>query len=783
MSETKIPPLYDDNNNGWKTVTNGLKIKKESKKNVNSISAKANTNQLVGNPFALPKHLEKKLHLNSAINAMFQDSNNNINNKKSTNEQSNKNLRCHKRNQRRNEKRRRKNMMKKKTTSNIRPPLSTEIDNVVVEFEKLTNVLCLPPEIWDDNIAHFLSISDLASFRICNKQSKSLSDSHQHWQQRFKSSFPSHSLEFQSDYDYKLAFKLHTSNGTLDKNRCSLSKKTFFEDIVGIGLNYTINPKTKNVDYISAGQDLLSASAFKAGKKEDAFGNKFQLFLPLFFSKDHLDRSMPLLMSTIIKLCPEKSSYTFKPCMVLDVLPKIINTFSVLVSDEGVAASNKSFIGLIRIHRLFLALAKKFPSIKKEAISRIQQFKIRRSKSSCPSLGNFLPLLMIVDEEDCSWTQIRSNYISESLTRSVLWICKKYPQLERSHDLSAERADERLQLTREAAQVGMRLNMLQVHFTSFLCQGPNSLRAVRLDNYLESEQGNEGISAQQTLNSQEEGDGTDSETENQSVAETTIAGQGENLSYSSELKFLTFRSIVNDILCVNSWPLYFKFMRAPCPSKNKMCAILRSAVKESARQKYHTPGMDFSKVHASGTSSILSKGQQYSAEARLQQVVFQDSWTFDGNTKFLDATCLVYKGKKLVETIDYSRTIDKKRAIVHSGDIMIENTGSHTIQLDLSRIDGDTCIFVLSAYMEATLFEIKSASISFYDASTHGRGSASLCTYNLDAHDKISHLKSIIVCKLYKTSQDHWHVLAIGDSHKGSADNYGPIYTAAAKYL
>jgi len=52
--------------------------------------------------------------------------------------------------------------------------------------------------------------------------------------------------------------------------------------------------------------------------------------------------------------------------MVIDVLLKIVNAFIVLVSDKGLSASRKSFDGLLRTHRLFLALAQEFPEIRRK---------------------------------------------------------------------------------------------------------------------------------------------------------------------------------------------------------------------------------------------------------------------------------------------------------------------------------------------------------------------------------------------------------------------------------
>lgn len=375
---------------------------------------------------------------------------------------------------------------------------------------------------------------------------------------------------------------------------------------------------------------------------------------------------------------------------------------------------------------------------------------------------------MIVDSDTHSWSTVRQSYINESFIRSALWVCKAHPKLETMEVTSEESIDERLRLTRDAYTVGMRLNMLQVHFVSFICQGPNSLREAKINNYLESTEPDETVSSD-SLPSHD-------------ALQANLPCHTTNLSLSSELLFTTFRDIVNGILCVNSWSGYFNYMRAPCPkSKVKMATMLKSAIAESARRKYHKPGMDFSRIHASGTSRILTKGQRYAAKDGLKRVLFQDNWTFDGAVKYFDASCLVYKEKKLVETIDYSKRVGKRRSVVHSGDVIHEGSGSHTIELDLTTLDGDLCLFVLSAWMEATLLDIKTATVSFSDA--QNASAPLLCTYDLDAHDKVSHLKSIVFCKLYRTKQGGWHVLAIGDSHRGSVDNYQPIYKAATKYL
>jgi hypothetical protein len=182
-------------------------------------------------------------------------------------------------------------------------------------------------------------------------------------------------------------------------------------------------------------------------------------------------------------------SAQFDPTMVLDVFPKIVTTFVVLLSDEGVSASRKSFDGVTRIHRLFWALAQEYPQIQREAVKRLQRFvqkEENRSKLACPSLGSILPLLMIVNQAEFSWSKVRSAYLNETFDRAVLWVCKSFPHLEKTHDTtgaveSTSQGEERVGLTRAAMTVPLRLTMFHVYFLNAFCQGSVVERARKYD--------------------------------------------------------------------------------------------------------------------------------------------------------------------------------------------------------------------------------------------------------------------------------------------------------------
>ncbi|KAL3944056.1 MAG: hypothetical protein SGBAC_001884 [Bacillariaceae sp.] len=612
--------------------------------------------------------------------------------------------------------------------------------------------------------------------------------------------------------------------------RCFHNRNTCVEDVVGVGLDFTVNPKKKTVDYIGLSQDLLSQTAFDQDRiRKDVFDDmKFKLFLPLYFTREHFQRALPRIQRTIVKLCPERKTTKFSSSMILDVFPKIVNTFVVLLSDQGVSASQKSFDGLIRIHRLFLALAQKYPIIQTQAAQRLRAFvsnEKNRLKYNCPTLGSILPLLMIVDEHVFNWATIRGKYLTEMFDRCMLWVCKEFPHLAKAPKKeTAKQEDDRVNSSREAVYVSLRLTMFHVFFNKVCCKGTVLDRALACDAFIlkPKKPANQTVYKQEdaasntlfdyilleeaaVLNSSASASATTTPThstaeDSSSTSSSQLPTEESSLEddrhdgpliqsvlQHSIVSFADFRNQVNTILTMNSWQRFFHFCGLKGPqSKSEMASLLRMHLHNSLRKKYHKKGMDFSRVHASGTSSILAKGQKYSVAADLKRVVFTDVWKFKGGTKFLDATCLVYKGKQRVDTIDYSNRVGCNGAILHSGDQMEGQQGTHTITIDLEQLPSTvtTCMFVISAWADATLSDILSPSIAFRDDDAPQEAAPPLCKYNLEKHHKISQLTSVIMCKLYRLSGGKkWHVLAIGDSHRGAAGNYGPIYKAAGELL
>lgn len=249
-----------------------------------------------------------------------------------------------------------------------------------------------------------------------------------------------------------------------------------------------------------------------------------------------------------------------------------------------------------------------------------------------------------------------------------------------------------------------------------------------------------------------------------------------------------FRLNTQSVLAMNDWDAFFGLVRVKAPSPEKLAEMLRTSVKNSRKRGYHTDGMDFNRVHASGTSKILRKGESYMAAATLKAVDLEDHWSWaDGATKFLDATCLVYDcSHKHVGHLDYQKTSMtvangrpiKRGVLSHSGDQLddAKQSGFHQIHVQLDGLPSNVqyLYITVSAWDGAKLRDIQQPSVRLLES-----GAGELCRYDVEGAD--GNKTSILMCVLHRrpersTSQvSRWALEAIGEVGFGAADNYGPI--------
>ena len=154
----------------------------------------------------------------------------------------------------------------------------------------------------------------------------------------------------------------------------------------------------------------------------------------------------------------------------------------------------------------------------------------------------------------------------------------------------------------------------------------------------------------------------------------------------------------------------------PLPPKPALVARLKAAVARSAKKGYHTPGMDFSRVHRSGVSAILRKGESVTASPTMRRITMREVWRWRGDHEnlYLDASCLTYgfDGKRLCE-VDYARTLSVSGVatsgagvtgrggavgVRHSGDVIdgANRQGTHTITISLAALSDQVSALYLT---------------------------------------------------------------------------------------
>ena len=169
------------------------------------------------------------------------------------------------------------------------------------------------------------------------------------------------------------------------------------------------------------------------------------------------------------------------------------------------------------------------------------------------------------------------------------------------------------------------------------------------------------------------------------------------------------------------------------PSPLVLSNWLRKASENSLDRGYHQRGMNFAKLHKSGGSRLLRKGENQSL-GRASKIKLNDSWRWKNAQMFLDASvlCFDFNGKHMAYlNLDFSNT--QRRGMSHSGDVMDHDNckGKHTVDIDLNRIDRkiQSLVIVLSAYSEATMEAAVQPNVAIVDVAS----GSELCRYELEA--------------------------------------------------
>ncbi|KAK6504829.1 hypothetical protein TWF481_006766 [Arthrobotrys musiformis] len=591
-----------------------------------------------------------------------------------------------------------------------------------------------------------LTAKDIINLSLTCKHIHSFCTDGYFWKSLFRRVYPHSDLVASNLDDWLLAFA-QESNFAGSEMKCFASKVGMEEDILGVPVDWTVNPKTKCVDYIYIvdSSDFLSRSSFHDDRVRRTTWNKeFKSWCPMYLTEEHFKRALPDIKEFMVEMCPEYGTRLFQPRMVLDVIPKMMNTLVVLLMDNGEKISSKAIEGYFLLHRLFRAMLGEYPHLQREVDERIRRVKESeecRTKSALPNFGNFLPLLSV--SEEFTWTTrgLSRAIIGEFFDRQVIWTAREHPKIVNVQKFAGEKVeanDKYLSLWLSVGQVSRRLLVFHVRLL-----------------YMIQQKGGKYMDEISTAN---------------------------DLLYGRPPRQVVekFQKTVQKIMTLESWPDFFDGMFVKRPSRAELTAVLQQSVRNSLRKRYHRAGMDFSKIHASGVSRILLKGQSYSVPPNLKKLEMKESWRWDSNSgsNFLDATCTAFDfSDKFIDEVSFSSRIafcsdennrNKTAALRHSGDQMDHTTsrGEHTIEIDLEKIskypEVKSLVFCMSAWSGAHLRDFKSPEVSLVDKISK----VEMATYNFGSTRgaEVGGKKSVVMAILYRgKAGGKWDLKAVGD--------------------
>jgi stress response protein SCP2/ubiquitin-protein ligase len=587
-------------------------------------------------------------------------------------------------------------------------------------------------------IMRMLSTEALSSLARTCRGLKVASEDGYLWKLLLHRHFPTTSLTAESMGDWKRVFSLQQNN-ILESLRCFYTKCTFEEEVLGFPLSFTVNPKTHEVDYISFHFDILSEAAYSSGLRRTADNQKFELLLPLYITRDHFERALPRIQATIAQLCGHGA--VFQPDMVLDVMPKVLNTMVVLLCDKGVRASERAIEGYCMMHRLFLALCERFNlwNRAEQEVIKFRNSPRAQTKEQCPDLGRLMARLSVCSSEDTAWKEVVRPLTSEVFDRSVIWICKHDPSVASNYEQASNESssvDEKLLRSAwDGSRIGLRLNMFHVGFLHLLARPTGTSRKKVTAGY------------------------------------DALYGMP-----SSYLKKRIQEFIKRVVTTGYDWPFFFRIMGMECPTKLYLTKWLGQCWQNSLLKGYHTRNTKFKQIQRRGVSTILSKGE--SCTVNLNTATMLESWRWRGDhVKFLDASCLLFDVHgAFLDVVDWCHVRSRGKAITHSGDI-IDNEmrqGNHRIQINLLRLSMyiKELYFTMSGWNGATLRDFRLPFVQLKDDKT----GAELCEYSLEDKSLASYT-SVIMCRMYRSEapDSKWKVQALGQLGQGSANDYGPL--------
>ena len=227
---------------------------------------------------------------------------------------------------------------------------------------------------------------------------------------------------------------------------CGMSKLNYFDDksmILGYPLLMSIDHQGRL--WPQALLELLSYEAYVQQIQQQGGINKldnynlikffspngdlFNYWIPIYINEEHFKRGYNIILNslTVIRFGVANgiAKYDFKPDIVLEVLPCLINKTIVLMLNGTMHHSQAAIQAYCHFLRLYYKFLELYPQLKQAINSKVHQFlnsEAHRTKTHCPDLGEFIINLFL---SDFTYQQSKHALIHEFFARQIFWIQKK----------------------------------------------------------------------------------------------------------------------------------------------------------------------------------------------------------------------------------------------------------------------------------------------------------------------------------------------------------------------
>ena len=379
--------------------------------------------------------------------------------------------------------------------------------------------------------------------------------------------------------------------------RCFFLRTSLHESTLGVGIALDPHSRALSSDF-----DWLSMEAFEHfGVRTSIQKRGFRFFLPLAFSRPHFEQARAdiwerlAILDSAIRNTESVTRSRFghngpkklarvsvlerpisdrNPHSTVTVLYRMMNNIVVLLMkscEEAMKSSKRSLYAPARaflhasekaitsychLFHLLMCLSRSTPAILHDATWCLRRFVTHpetRTKQETPDLGQLIVLINLVvvlptidNLRPMSWDAISVHYLKEALTRNVRWVLQGAPELE---VMENGISDYRLNTTFSNSKTSLRLIMFQITFLNLFIETYASGISRLDDNY--------GFA--------------DKELPERMVKE------------------------IKEIFMVDTWPEFFsrvQYTHGMNFTKEKISAILRQTVQDSAARGYHSPAED-----------------------------------------------------------------------------------------------------------------------------------------------------------------------------------------------